>query len=196
MQHRIAQCNRYQVISLRTPIRGNKGIQNSCCAQVRFHSHVLKEVSSFPTSPNGVYNTKFGKMTRPQYVDTHEQLEKLHLVIDCALLNEQMDDQNDRNSSKRLPPVKKVLSRCGNKELIELCKCQATLYFNAKCHASQREFHFLPYALYPPNPNNTLHMYTKTFSNQVYTTDYTSRLINPNALFYERSPDFLLVSEP
>ena len=68
MRHRIAQCNRYQVISLRTPIRGNKGIQTSC--YVPFHSHKLKEVSSFLTSPNGVYNTKFGKMTRPQYVDT------------------------------------------------------------------------------------------------------------------------------
>ena len=93
MKHRIAQCNRYQVISLRMPIRGNKGIQNSCYVQVPFHSHVLKEVSSFPTSSNGVYNTKFGKMRRPQYVDTYEPLEKLHLVIDCALLNEQMDDQ-------------------------------------------------------------------------------------------------------
>ena len=135
-------------------------------------------------------------MTRPQYVDTHEPLEKLHLVIDCALLNEQMDDQNERNFSKRLPPVKKILSRRENKELIELGKCQATLYFNAKCHASQREFRFSPYALYPPNPNDTLHMYTKTFSNQAYTTDYTTHLINPNALFYEHSPDYLLVSQP
>ena len=107
-----------------------------------------------------------------------------------------MDDQNDRNFSKRLPPVKKILSQHDNKELIELRKCQAMLYFNAKCHASQREFHFSPYALYLPNPNNPLHMYTKTFSNQVYTTDYTSHLINPNVLFYECSPDYLLVSQP
>ena len=55
---------------------------------------------------------------------------------------------------------------------------------------------FSPYALYPPNPNNTLHMYIRTFSNQAYTTDYTTHLINPNALFYERSPDYLLVSQP
>ena len=39
-------------------------------------------------------------------------------------------------------------------------------------------------------------MYTKTFSNQAYITDYTTQLINPNALFYERSPDYLLVSQP
>ena len=61
MQHRIAQCNRYQVVSLRMPIRGNKDIQNSYYVQVPFHSHVLKEVSNFSTSPSGVYNTKFGK---------------------------------------------------------------------------------------------------------------------------------------
>ena len=79
------------------PIRGNKGIQNSCYAQVPFHSHILKEVLSFPTLANGVHKTKFGKMTIPQYVGTHEQLEKLHLIIDCATLNEQMDNQNDRN---------------------------------------------------------------------------------------------------
>ena len=108
---------------------------------------------------------KIGKMTIPQYVGTHEQLEKLHLIIDCATLNEQMDNQNDRNFSKILPPVKTILSRCGNKQLIELRKCQATIHFNAECHVSQRELHFSPYALYLSNPNNTLHMYTKSFSN-------------------------------
>ena len=72
MQHRIAQCNCYQVISLQMSIREDKGIQNSRYPQVLFHSHVLKEISSFLTSPNGVYNTKFGEITRPQYVDTYE----------------------------------------------------------------------------------------------------------------------------
>ena len=95
--------------------------------QVPFHSHVLKEVSSFPTSPNGVYNTKFGKMTRPQYVDTHEQLEKLQLIIHCVSLNEQMDNQNDRNFSKRLPPVKKPYLNVTIKNLLN--------YINVKLHS-------------------------------------------------------------
>ena len=97
---------------------------------------------------------------------------------------------------KKLPPIKKFISYQDNKEIVRLRECQATLYFNAKCHASQRELHFSPYALYPPNPYNVLHMCTKKFTNQVYTTDLTTHLINSNALFYEQSYDYLLQSQP
>ena len=82
-------------------------------------------------------------------------------------------------------------------EIIRLHDCNATLYFNAKSHASQKEIHFSPYTLYPPNPQNTLHMFMKKFSNQVYMSDFTSPpLINPNALFHEQNHDHLLHSQP
>ena len=38
-----------------------------------------------------------------------------------------------------------------------------------------------PFALYPPNPYNTLHLYTQPFMDQYH----NSPLTNPNALFYE-----------
>ena len=196
IQYRITQCSHYQVVNLRTPIRGNKAIQTSYYAQVPFHSQVIKDTPTLPLTPGGAYNTKFGKMTRVQYTQTHEELEKLHLRISYAPFNQQMNNEAERNFLKKLPPIKKFISYQDNKEIVRLRECQAMLYFNAKCHASQRELHFSRYALYPPNPHNVLNMYTKKFTNQVYTTNFTSHLINSNALFYEQSYDHLLQSQP
>ena len=82
-------------------------------------------------------------------------------------------------------------------EIIGLHDCKAILYFNAKSHASQREINFSPYTLYLPNPQNALHMFTKKFFNQVYTSDFNSTpLVNLNALFHEQSHDHLLQSQP
>ena len=88
VQYRISQCNRYQVVNLRLPIRGNKGIQASYLAQVPFHSHLIKSIPNLPIAAGGIqYNMKFGKMDRVQYTETHEELEKIHLTIDCPSLN-------------------------------------------------------------------------------------------------------------
>ena len=87
VQYRMSQCNRYQVVNLRLPIRGNKGIQASYVAQVPFHSHVIKSIPNLPIAAGGVqYNTKFGRMDRVQYTETHEELETFHLTIDCPSL--------------------------------------------------------------------------------------------------------------
>ena len=165
-------------------------------AQVPFHSQVIKDTPTLPLTPDGMYNTKFGKTTRVQYTQTDEELEKLHLTISCASFNQQMNNEAERNFLKKLPPIKKFISYQDKKEIVRLHKCQAMLYFDAKCHTSQRDLHFSPYALYSPNPHNVLHMYTKKFTNQVHTTDFTSHLINSNALFYEQSYDHLLQSQP
>ena len=72
VQYRISQCNRYQVVNLRLPIRGNKEIQASHLAQVPFHSHVIKSIPNLPVVAGGVqYNTKFSRMNRVQYTETH-----------------------------------------------------------------------------------------------------------------------------
>ena len=67
----------YQVVNLRLPIRGNKGIQASYLAQVPFHSHVIKSIPNLPIAAGGIqYKMKFGRMDRVQYTETHEDLEK------------------------------------------------------------------------------------------------------------------------
>ena len=77
VQYRISQCNRYQVVNLRLPIRANKGIQASYLAQVPFHSHVIKSIPNLPITAGGVqYNKKFGRIDRVQYTETHEELKK------------------------------------------------------------------------------------------------------------------------
>ena len=55
------------------------------------------------------------------------------------------------------------------------------LKYNKVQYASQLESQLAPFAFYPPNPYNTLHLYTLPFMDQYY----NSPLTNPNALFYE-----------
>ena len=55
------------------------------------------------------------------------------------------------------------------------------MYFNPRQYASQLESQLVPFALYLPNPYNTLHLYTRPFMDQYY----SSPLTNPNVLFYE-----------
>ena len=119
VQYRISQCNRYQIINLRLPIRGNKGVQASYFAQVPFHSHVIKSIPNLPVAAGGVqYNTNIGRMYRTQYTETHEELEKIHLTIDCPSLNRQKSDGSERNFSKNFPPITKFISRMTREEII------------------------------------------------------------------------------
>ena len=91
------------------PIRGNKEIEASYLAQVPFHSHVIKSIPNLPiTAGDMQYNTKFGRMDRVQYTETHEELEKIHLTIDCPSLSHQESNGSERNFSKKIATNKEV----------------------------------------------------------------------------------------
>ena len=91
-----------------------------------------------------------------------------------------------------LPPSQWFISKNDRKELVHLRNCDATLYFNAKQHLSQKESHFSNFALYPLNPHNALHMFTRSLVDQYY----KSPLVDPNALLYQHNHDNMLKSTP
>ena len=197
---------------LRLPIRGNKGVQlDYYCGGGQggqlppFYSQVIKSRSIPTTGDNTasseqhtLYATKLGKLTNTQYRHTHEELEKLHFIIRCSSFNHQ-EVTTEENFIRKLPPVVRWCNdNIGTRPLhfLQECCC-AMLHFNAKDHLSQRESHFSPFSLYPPNPVNRLHMFTRGLTNQTYTMQYISHLINPNAMLHnEMNHEGLLQTQP
>ena len=80
---------------------------------------MIKSIPNLPIAAGGIqYNTKFGRMNRVQYTETHKELEKSHLTIDCLSLNHQESDGSERNFSKQLPPIKEFISHMTREEII------------------------------------------------------------------------------
>ena len=88
IQYRVAQCNRYQIVDFNTPVRNNKGIVTDGKRGAPFFSQVIKAPLSMAlTTAGGTFKTKFGSLTPSQYEETHEELEMLHLILECSSLN-------------------------------------------------------------------------------------------------------------
>ena len=142
IQYRVAQCNRYQIVNFKTPVRNNKGIVTDGKRRAPFFSQVIKApLSTTLMTAGGTFKTKFGSLTPSQYEQTHEELEMLHLILECSSLNSQ-ETSNEGNFMYRLPPSQRFISKNDGKELVHLRNCDATLYFNAKQLLSQKEVIF------------------------------------------------------
>ena len=104
MQHRIAQCNRYQVIDFKLPIRNSKGIQvgrlfSPYDSPVKRFSP-LTMTPSFLTTTNrslaqlaeagqfAVNKTKTNLLSAQDYAWQYEALREIHMCIRCSSLNE------------------------------------------------------------------------------------------------------------
>ena len=89
LQNRISQCNQYQIVSFKTPIRNNKGICE--LNRLPYSSPVvkMKQLQQVPTpaaNPLDKNNCKsiFGLITYDDYVASHENLEKLYVKLTCS----------------------------------------------------------------------------------------------------------------
>ena len=84
--------------------------------------------------------TKFGLLMPNQYEQTHEELETLNLIMECPSLNSQ-ETMNEENFMQCLLPSQQqyIARRNDGKELVHLCNCDATLYFNLKHYLAQKE---------------------------------------------------------
>ena len=121
IQYRIAQCNRYQIVDFRTPVRNNKGtiVHNNTTTtttnntqRIPFYSQIIKfpllntaALSQKMTRSEGgtLMMTKFGLLIPNQYEKTHEELETLNLIMECSSLNSQ-ETMNELNFMHHLPP--------------------------------------------------------------------------------------------
>ena len=141
IQYRVAQGNRYQIVDFKTPVRNSKGIVTNEKRGTPFFPQVIKAPLSTALMTGCTFKLKFGSLTPSQYEQTHEELEMLHLILECSSLNSQKTS-NEANFMYCLPLSQWFISKNDGKELVHLCNCDATLYFNAKQHLSQKESHF------------------------------------------------------
>ena len=90
IQYRVAQCSRYQIVDFKIPVRNNKGIVTDRKRGTPFFSQVIKAPLSMALmTAGGTFKTKFGSLTPSQYEQPHEELEMLHLILECSSLNSQ-----------------------------------------------------------------------------------------------------------
>ena len=134
---------------------------------IPFNSHVIKSppLQQCPNDTNSElhFKTKFGMMSLMSYSLSHEELQEIHLTLNCQSFNGWFDTkQYKRNYTRKLSPIQKQISPHTNKELIHLRNSQATLLYNHSIHSNQEEFQFSLYSLYPPVPRNQFNAY-KTF---------------------------------
>ena len=86
IESRISQCNRFQIIDLKTPVHNHKGIptDKAVITEPSFYSPILKSSTlSTPLTPAGTLRSKLGLLTLNQYQETHKELEYLHLLTEC-----------------------------------------------------------------------------------------------------------------
>ena len=145
LQHRINQCNRYQVLSIQLPIRSSLGlIYNSP------HHHHAKNIKKLPllaapvvkkfnasiqhpplTSHHFIKST-LGNTTYDSFINTHEELCSLQMAIRCNSFGEHFQQSTYENVyNKKTPP-----SLIDN-ELIH----QATLLYSATEHSSSNNLY-------------------------------------------------------
>ena len=151
LQHRINQCNRYQVLSIQLTIRSSLGlIYNS-----PHHHHHAKNIKKLPLLAAPVVKKFNATIQHPPMTshfiksalgnttyDTHEELHSLQMAIRCNSFGEHFQQSAYENVyNKKTPP-----SLIDN-ELIH----QATLLYSATEHSSSSNNSYTnqPYSTYP-----------------------------------------------
>ena len=154
LQHRINQCNRYQVLSIQLPIRSSLGlIYNS--PHHHHHAENIKKlplleaqvVKKFnatiqhpPTTSHFIKST-LCNTTYDSFIDTHEELCSLQMAIRCSSFGEQFQQSAYENVYNKKTPQSLI-----NNELIH----QATLLYSATEHSSSSNNSYTnqPYSTY------------------------------------------------
>ena len=161
LQHRINQCNRYQVLSIQLPIRSSLGlIYNSP------HHHHAKSIKKLPLLAAPVVKkfnatiqhplttlhfikSSLGNTTYDSFIDTHEELRSLQMAIRCNSFGEHFQQSAYENIyNKKTPPL------LIDNELIH----QATLLYSASEHSSSSNNSYTnqPYSTYPSSTSQLL----------------------------------------
>ena len=162
LQHRISQCNRYQVVSIQLPIRSFLGlIYNS-----PHHHHHTKNIKKLPLlaapvvkkfnatiqhppTTSHFIKSVLGNTTYDSFIDTHEELHSLQMAIRCNSFGEHFQQSVYENVyNKKTPP-----SLIDN-ELIH----QTTLLYSATEHSSSSNNSYTnqPFLTYPSSTSQLL----------------------------------------
>ena len=152
LQHRINQCNRYQVLSIQLPIRSSLGlIYNSLHHHAKnikklplLAAPVVKKFNATIQHPPTSHFIKsaLGNTTYDSFINTHEELCSLQMAIRCNSFGEHFQQFTYENVyNKKTPPSLK------KNKLIH----QSTLLYSATEHSSSSNNSYTnqPYSTYP-----------------------------------------------
>ena len=163
LQHRINQCNRYQVLSIQLPIRSSLGlIYNSL-----HHHHTKNIIKKLPLLAAPVvkkFNAKIqhppttshfiksalGNTAYDSFIDTHEELRSLQMAIRCNSFGEHFQQSAYENVYNKKTPPSLI-----NNKLIH----QATLLYSATEHSSSssnNSYTNQPYSTYSSSTGQLL----------------------------------------
>ena len=133
MQYRIAQCNRYQITHIHLPIRNLSLIPQTNTIQMLFSLSVMKrQITTTYTGQH--FKTRNGLMNLINYEATQEELQSIHVMLNCSSLGETLDtNAYKRNFSKNYPLSQKVHTHMTHKP--HYCM---TTHYTQPPHCTQR----------------------------------------------------------
>ena len=144
IQFRINQCNQYQVISARLPIRNTLGIPQLSKSRMSLASPIVKSFSPV-VSDSVSFKSKLGMLSESTYNSTHEDLHSIHFLIECDSFSEDQDNLIQIYAKKKPPMMS------GH----HWSKPQATLLYNKLIHSANIALYKnMPYLTYPPDLTN------------------------------------------
>ena len=169
IQFRIAQCNRYQVVDVKVPVRNSRGIGRGYYlpynAPVRRHVPLTSDPNFITTLLASGQNPP--SITRPDqfvlddrlsprdFARRYEPLEELHVGIHCHSFNEVFfQDSYHNKTDKKYPPNQKFVDDEG-KERVHLSHHQAMLLYDNTLHRKNPFYDRQSFCNYPPDNNSS-----------------------------------------
>ena len=166
IQFRIAQCNRYQVVDVKVPMRNSRGIGRGYYlpynAPVRRHVPLTSDPDFITTL---LAKTPCPSITRPDqfvlddrvslsprdFARRYEPLEELHVGIHCHSFNEvDSSHHHNKTADKKYPPNQKFVDDEG-KERVHLSHHQAMLLYDNTLHQKNPFYDRQSFCNYPPD---------------------------------------------
>ena len=181
IQFRIAQCNRYQVVNVKVPVRNSRGIGRGY--YLPYNAPVRRHVP-LTSDPNFITTLLLAKnppsITRPNqfvlddvslslqdFARRYEPLEELHVGIHCHSFNEVFfQDSYHNKTNKKYPPNQKFVDEGTGKEQVHLSHHQAMLLYDNMLHQKNPFYNRQSFSNYPPD-NNSLAL-CKSLSHSSY----------------------------
>ena len=174
IQFRIAQCNHYQVVNVKVPMRNSRGIGRGYYlpynAPVRRHVPLTSDPNFITTLLASGQNPP--SITRPNQFDLDDHvslspqnfarryvpLEELHVGIHCHSFNEVFfQDSYHNKTNKKYPPNQKFVDE-GAKEQVHVSHHQAMLLYDNTLHQKNPFYDRQSFCNYPPD-NNSLALF-------------------------------------
>ena len=170
IQFRIAQCNRYQVVDVKVPVRNSRGIGRGYYlpynAPVQRHvpltsdpNFIMTLLAKNPpsiTQPDQFVLDDRVSLSPRDFARRYEPLEELHIGIHCHSFNEVFfQDSYHNKTNKKYPPNQKFVDEGTGKEQVHLSHHQAMLLYDNTLHQKNPFYDRQSFCNYPLDNNSS-----------------------------------------